>query len=103
MKNLIFILFICLANVRSASAQEGWSVGVEVTPNLFWLYNNQDRDPNVTFYQSEGPSLFKPNAINTGISIKYALNERLEIGAGLLYSYGKQEYHQTDNITKTGQ
>jgi hypothetical protein len=75
----------------SASAQEGWSVGVEVTPNLFWLYNKSDWNEQ-TYGRGKEPDLFPPNGIQAGLGAKYTFNEHIEAGVSLLYAYGKQKY-----------
>lgn len=74
-----------IASVTNASAQKGTQLGVEGTPHISWLFNQDDKDNN----QFKSINTF---GASFGVSGQYNFTESIGIGLNALYSFQGQRY-----------
>ena len=70
---------------NSAKAQEGFQAGIEVTPQMSWLLNEDDLVSDRFEYLNNFNSSF-------GISAQYGFSPTMGLGINFLYSYQGQRY-----------
>jgi len=93
MKNLIlrgaFIAGILIFTNNTTKAQEGFSLGVEGTPQFSWLMNKDDMNNSSLSMKTTFNSSF-------GITGQYGFTKNLGIGLNVLYSFQGQRYSMND-------
>jgi hypothetical protein len=90
-KLTLFILVIFATNL--SFAQKGIELGIEFTPAITFIINNEDFDRD--FY---GPFTRMTFGYNTGLSFAYNFNDNLGISSGIMFSRQGQKYLITKAI-----
>lgn len=89
MKKIVVSVALIATNMivlpYSASAQEGFQVGIEGTPQMSWLINKDDMDSKRFEYLNTFNGSF-------GISAQYGYSKTMGVGLNVLYSSQGQRY-----------
>ena len=99
MKNSILlatiIATIALVSTKNADAQQGIQIGIEGTPQMSWIINNDDQTNQQFEYQNTLSGSF-------GISGQYGFTKNMGIGLNALYSIQGQRF-KLSGIERTKQ
>jgi len=81
----IILLNIFIGSYSNAFAQEGFHIGIQVSPQMSWLMNSDDAN-NILFGYK--------NTFNTafGIVFQYGFTNNMGVGVNTMYSFQGQRY-----------
>jgi hypothetical protein len=90
------ITFLIACSITKANSQQGLQIGIEVTPQMSWIINNNDQTNTQFQYQNTLSGSF-------GITTQYNFTNTLGAGINVLYSSQGQRYrlNNIERIKKT--